>query len=227
MQHAAIISDNVEYALKLRRQLEAEDICLHIVLDKRGWYPKVERFSPQVILVNISKSFQTCVSLSREVKKIVPNAKVVIISPRYIVYQYHRAVEMGVREYFSMDIALLDAANRVASLLNKTAQSDINTCHLKHNLQVDLAAQLVSHKGKTLKLRRREQEIFFVLAAHAGHVVSREKIVQATHFGHSRTNASITVHICKLRKRLKSQIGIDPVETIHGLGYVIRKAGSV
>ena len=75
--------------------------------------------------------------------------------------------------------------------------------------------------GKRMQLPRREQRILEFLAKRHTCRVTREQIFSAA-YGLSEEDANETAvdtHLCRLRKKLKLELGYDPVSSLRHLGY--------
>ncbi|MCA3561426.1 MAG: response regulator transcription factor [Aestuariivirga sp.] len=75
--------------------------------------------------------------------------------------------------------------------------------------------------GRTLVLPRRERRILEYLAANRNRRVSRNQIFNAVYglFDEEVEESVVESHISKLRKKLRSMLGYDPIDTKRYLGY--------
>jgi two-component system, OmpR family, flagellar system response regulator FtcR len=75
--------------------------------------------------------------------------------------------------------------------------------------------------GQALKLPRREKRILEYLASNAGRRVTRRQVFDAV-YGYEddcELESVIESHISKLRKKLRCNLGYDPIESQRYLGY--------
>lgn len=81
--------------------------------------------------------------------------------------------------------------------------------------------------GQTLVLPRRERRILEYLVANRGRRVSRNQIFNAVYglFDEEVEESVVESHISKLRKKLRSVLGYDPIDTKRYLGYQIVSRG--
>ena len=77
--------------------------------------------------------------------------------------------------------------------------------------------------GASLSLPRRERRILEYLAANRSRRVSRNQIFNAVYglFDEEVEESVVESHISKLRKKLRSALGYDPIDTKRYLGYQI------
>jgi DNA-binding response OmpR family regulator len=74
--------------------------------------------------------------------------------------------------------------------------------------------------GRTNPLTARELKLAEVFAAHPGQVLTREMLLNAVwgvnYFGTTRT---LDQHVAQLRKKIAGPDGVEPIATVHGVGY--------
>ena len=88
------------------------------------------------------------------------------------------------------------------------------------NLVIDPTSRQVLLGGEELNLTRKEFDILFCLASHAGQVLSREQLYQMAWNENSAYNVDETVkaHIKSLRKKL-TPAGAEYIKNVWGIGY--------
>ena len=82
--------------------------------------------------------------------------------------------------------------------------------------------------GRVLALPRRERRILEYLVANRSRRVSRNQIFNAVYglFDEEVEESVVESHISKLRKKLRTILGYDPIDTKRYLGYQIVSRGS-
>ena len=82
--------------------------------------------------------------------------------------------------------------------------------------------------GQTLTLPRRERRILEYLVANRNRRVSRNQIFNAVYglFDEEVEESVVESHISKLRKKLRNELGYDPIDTRRYLGYQIVSRGT-
>lgn len=76
-------------------------------------------------------------------------------------------------------------------------------------------------RGETLSLPRRERRILEYLVNNRGRRVSKAQIFNSIYgiFDENVEENVVESHISKLRKKLRSQLGYDPINSVRYLGY--------
>ena len=83
-------------------------------------------------------------------------------------------------------------------------------------------------RGEPLPLPRRERRIFEYLVKNRGRRVNKTQIFNAIYgiFDDKIEENVVESHVSKLRKKLRSRLGYDPIESKRYLGYCLEGAGS-
>ncbi|GAA0796511.1 response regulator transcription factor [Faecalicatena orotica] len=86
-------------------------------------------------------------------------------------------------------------------------------------VRFDLAGKQAETDGMRIPLTKSEYEISEFLAVNHGHVFSKEQIFERV-FGYDRESdvSAITEHVKNIRAKF-SKAGIEPIETVWGIGY--------
>ena len=91
-------------------------------------------------------------------------------------------------------------------------------------VQLDTRASRVSVDGNHVKLTSHEYRLLAYLMHHAGRVVSRSEIVDHLYDqDFDRDSNTIEVFVGRLRRKL----GVDIIQTMRGLGYLVTTDGEV
>ena len=90
-------------------------------------------------------------------------------------------------------------------------------------LRIDTRARRVTLDGNPVKLTSLEYRLLAYLAHHKGRVVSRTELVEHLYDqDFDRDSNTIEVFVGRLRKKLDANL----IQTVRGLGYTPRRAGS-
>jgi two-component system, OmpR family, response regulator MprA len=91
------------------------------------------------------------------------------------------------------------------------------------DLALDPRTRLVRRGARGVELSRREFDLLALLVDHARMVLTREVIYDRVWgYGFGTTSNTLSVHVRSLRRKLES--GGEPrlIQTVHGVGYVLR-----
>ncbi len=115
---------------------------------------------------------------------------------------------------------------RVAAVVRRSlATEDPEELHRDLVVYFDGRSPMV--KGVELALPRREQRILEHLAKNLGRRITKRQLFDAVYglFDEKIDECVIEAHTSKLRKKLRNQLGYDPIDAKRYLGYRLTPAG--
>jgi len=129
--------------------------------------------------------------------------------------------DAGADDYVTKPFHVEELLARVRALLRRAAghaSSEI-VCG---SLTLDTRAGRVTVEGNPVKLTSHEYRLLSYLMHHQGRIVSRSELTEHMYDqDFDRDSNTIEVFVGRLRKKL----GVDAIQTVRGLGYVLDAAG--
>lgn len=143
---------------------------------------------------------------------------IVVISANDEIGDRIQALDAGADDFLVKPFDLEELLARVRAAMRRPA--GIAESHIVHGaLDVDLAACSVRLGGEEIKLRRREYQILVALLMRRDRVTTRQQLEETVStWDQTVESNAVEVVIHHLRKKLGDGI----IETVRGLGYVIR-----
>ncbi|MFJ9554820.1 response regulator transcription factor [Nocardiopsis sp. NPDC101807] len=153
----------------------------------------------------------------------VGDTAVIMVTARGRQRERVRGLRSGADDYVVKPLAVDELCARMEAVLRRTRRRDGGPLAIGP-LRVDRATRAVVRDGARVDLTRKEFDLLLALAAEAGAVVSRERLIlrvwRTTWPGTLRT---LEVHIGTLRAKL----GVPGlIETVRGVGYRLAEGGS-
>jgi two-component system OmpR family response regulator len=89
-------------------------------------------------------------------------------------------------------------------------------------MTLDAAARELRVDGQAVDLTRTEFDVLGLLLERPGRVQSRAQIIDRVRSDDVHiTERTIDTHVRRIRAKLRP-LGLDPIETVHGVGYKVR-----
>jgi two-component system, OmpR family, copper resistance phosphate regulon response regulator CusR len=145
-----------------------------------------------------------------------PELPVLILSARTDLPTKLRSFHLGANDYLSKPFSFDELVARVRVQLRHGTSEDASLVRVG-GLELDLARRRARVEDRVTDLSDREFRLLYHLVAHAGEVVSRERLLSEV-WGYSFDPGSNVVDVCirRLRKKLGPE---SPIETVRHAGY--------
>lgn len=151
------------------------------------------------------------------------NTPVLILSAKRSVDDRVRGLQTGGDDYLTKPFAFAELLARVQALIRR-ANGTVEPTHLTAgDISVNLLTREVVRAGQRINLQPREFALLEYLLRNAGRVVSKTMILEHVwdyHFD-PQTNV-VDVLVCRLRNKIDGDYAEKRIQTIRGLGYVLK-----
>ncbi len=143
---------------------------------------------------------------------------VLILTARDAVPDRVRGLNAGADDYVVKPVDLDELAARLRALVRRSHGQPQERL-VARDVVLDPAARSVEQAGASVNLSPREFDMLHALMLNAGRVLSREQLQQHLYsWGQEVESNTVEVHIHHLRRKLGSAL----VETVRGIGYILR-----
>ena len=149
---------------------------------------------------------------------------VLILSARDAVEDRVQGLETGADDYLVKPFAFTELLARIRALLRRGRQDEVLRLQAA-NLEMDLVTRSVRRGGAPLYLTIKEFELLEFLLRHQGQAVSREMIGRDVWHEVQRATPLdnvIDVHIARLRKKVDTGHPLRLIQTVRGVGFMLR-----
>lgn len=129
----------------------------------------------------------------------------------------------GAADYLTKPFDARELLARVAVRLREAARSPLAQVCVCGDLVMDLSARRVTAAGTVVPLTRTEYAILKLLIQNPGQVVAKSTILDRISADTPDcTESSLKTHISHLRAKLREASGKDYVESVWGIGFLLR-----
>ncbi|MFO1149268.1 MAG: response regulator transcription factor [Alsobacter sp.] len=130
--------------------------------------------------------------------------------------------DAGADDYVTKPFHMEEILARVRAVLRRAAGHATSEL-VCGPVRLDTRSNRVTVDGNPIKLTSHEYRLLAYLMHHVGRVVSRTEIVEHLYDqDFDRDSNTIEVFVGRLRKKL----GVDAIQTVRGLGYILQAPGS-
>ena len=223
MRKILIVEDEVSINDILTTSLKREGYDVMSAFTAREALIIFDGFRPDLVLLDLmlpdGKGEEVCMEIYNKTCVIMITAKSNILDKL-------NGMEIGAEDYITKPFDIREVKMRVKVALRRLdGQSNIADIRkeVQKGLFIDIEKREVKKDGEIIKLSKKEFEIIYLLYCNKQRVFSREQLLNKVwgidYYGDDRT---IDVHIRRLREKLGEEKGESIIETVFGVGYVMR-----
>jgi two-component system, OmpR family, response regulator len=216
-----VVEDDRDLNRQIVAALENAGYAVDRALDgEEGWFlGDTEPYDAVVLDIGLPKRDGVAVLESwRKAGRTMP---VLILTARDRWSEKVQGFDAGADDYVTKPFHMEEVLARLRALLRRAAGRATSEL-IAGPVRLDARAGRVTVNGVLVKLTSHEYRLLSYLMHHAGRIVSRTEIVEHLYDqDFDRDSNTIEVFVGRLRKKL----GVDIIQTLRGLGYLIGGEG--
>ncbi|WP_414043136.1 response regulator transcription factor [Macrococcus sp. EM39E] len=226
MHKILIIEDEENLARFIQLELMHESYEVGVVHDGEAGLEEAIHNDYDCILLDLMLPKINGLEVCRKLRK-VKNTPVIIITAKGDTYDKVIGLDYGADDYIVKPFDIEELLARIRVILRRN-QQPVVPVEKENILQIDemkinLDAFTVTIYDQKLELTKTEFELLKILVENKKHVLTREQILTSVWGYESEVETNVVdVYIRYLRNKLKPFQYHKLIETVRGVGYVIR-----
>jgi DNA-binding response OmpR family regulator len=179
---------------------------------------------PSLVLLEVALPDASGFDVCRELRKADAVVPVIMMSSRSDEIDVVVALEIGADDYVTKPLRIRELVARMAAHLRRTRLDSIEATGNRlefRDLIIDVNERRIYKSGREVELTHTEFDLLTFLAANAGKVLSREKILNSIWgYEYPIETRVIDVHIRNLRRKIETQPSRPYyILAVPGIGY--------
>jgi DNA-binding response OmpR family regulator len=226
MPRLLVVEDDAAIAAPLVRALRREGYDVDVVDRGAEAVEHNETTAYDLVLLDLGLPDEDGVDVCRRMRSTHPQLPIVMVTARQEELDAVVGLDAGADDYVTKPFRLAELLARVRARLRAVPEGE--TVLEAQDVRVDLGARRAWRGDEELDLTNKEFDLLALLVREAGHVVTREHIMEEVWdehwFGSTKT---LDVHVSWLRRKL----GDDPtstryITTVRGVGLRFERGGN-
>lgn len=220
--HILIIEDDEDFCREMKDFLENSLYQATALTEFDRAVPQILSLRPDLVLLDLNLPGQSGFELCAEIRK-VSDVPIIFVTGRADSMDEVTALLKGGDDYVTKPFhpsLLLAHITAVLKRTRKEAQAGAVMCH--GGAELDLARAQFCYQGQCAELTRNELKILHCLFLHPGEIVSRTELIE--YLWDSSVfidDNSLSIHVTRIRNKLKDLGLTDFIHTKRGMGYFI------
>ena len=215
-----VIDDDETVRETITVMLEQENFIPFLAADGESGLEKARSVKPQLIIADLRLPKMSGVDVCRTLRAERINTPILVLSAIGEEIDKVLLLEIGADDYVVKPFGTRELLARIRALLRRSAPG-AQTLITFSEIEVDLDRRVVTRRNEEVKLTPSEYNLLVFFLRNAGHVLSRDLILNSVWgfdcYPNTRTVDAQVVH---LRQKLEpDQAAPRHFITVHGVGY--------
>jgi two-component system OmpR family response regulator len=221
-----LVEDDLKIASFIKKGLGASGFTVDHVTDGEEGCNRalVEPYDAAIVDIMLPK--MDGLALIRKVRGDGVGTPVLILSARDAIDDRVKGLQTGGDDYLTKPFAFSELLARVQALIRRSGSTVEPTRLQAADLSVDLLSREVTRSSQRIELQPREYALLEYLIKNKERVVSKTMIMEHVwDYNFDPQTNVVEARICRLRDKIDK--GFDPklIQTIRGVGYVLKESG--
>ena len=219
MTNILIVEDEQNLARFIELELTHENYTVDIENDGKVGLDKALSKPYDLYILDLMLPNINGLEICRQIRQ-KTTTPIIIITAKSETYDKVAGLDYGADDYIVKPFDIEELLARIRAVLRRQPDKDVLDIN---GIIIDKDAFKVTVNGHQLELTKTEYDLLYVLAENRNHVMQREQILDHVWGYNSEVETNVVdVYIRYLRNKLKPFNKEKPIETVRGVGYVIR-----
>jgi DNA-binding response OmpR family regulator len=221
--HILVVEDEVKLARLLELELVQEGYTVTTAHDGLGGLTEARGGNPDLIILDWMLPGISGVEICRRLRSTGMQTPIILLTAKDEVSARIEGLDAGADDYVIKPFSLEELLARVRSNLRRQNPADADLLEFS-DLRMDRKSREVKRGDRTMELTVKEYELLEYLLSHPRQVITRDQILEKV-WGYDFMGDSniIEVYVRYLRLKLEAEGEPRLVQTVRGVGYVIRE----
>jgi len=220
MSSILYLEDDRDLAKAIQQKLK-DKYVIDLAFSATEGFEKLEENEYDLLIVDYFLNQELGADVCRKVRQNNLLIPILFLSQNSLKKDIVEMLEVGADDYLTKPFDYGELSARINALLRRRGNSTVPVLKVG-NLKLDQTSHKLISKQKSLQLSRQEYLLLEYLMMHKNQIVSRWRLYEHAWKTDDIDNSNtITSHISKLRKKVKSTFKLGLITSVYGLGYMI------
>ena len=222
-----IVEDEEKLNRMIELELKYEGYETGKALDGRTGLDMALSGGYDLVLLDIMLPGLNGLEVLRRIRKENERLPVILLTARDTTMDKVSGLDSGADDYVTKPFAIEELLARIRTALRKHAKAAAapaeENAYTVQDVRLEKDARRVLVNGTEVKLTRKEFDLLECLMEHRGKVMDRSSLLeQVWGYDFADETNSVDVVVRFLRSKIDEPYGLTLIETVRGVGYVIR-----
>ncbi len=217
-----IVEDEINLARLIELELKLEGYNVTVANDGLTGLTQARELSPDLLILDWMMPGMTGVEICRRLRATGIKSPVILLTAKEDVSDRVAGLDAGADDYVIKPFKIEELLARVRAHLRRTQEENPDLLQFA-DLTLNRRSREVFRNGRAIELTAKEFDLLDYLMTHPRQVITRDQILEKV-WGYDFMGDSniIEVYVRYLRLKLEEQQEKRLIQTIRGVGYVLR-----
>lgn len=221
-----VIEDESYISDILSTSLKSEDYLVRCAFNSKEARELLNSFNPDLALLDVNLPDESGFDLCKFINTTY-SIPIIMLTARTDIFDKVLGLELGADDYITKPFHIKEVLTRVKIALRRvdkyTSTSNKAFIPLNSIIKINYDSRLVLKSNNEVSLKPKEYDLLEFLSQNRNRVFSREEILNNVwQFNYDGDLRTVDIHITRLRHKLDSSDMKSIIETVFGVGYVMR-----
>lgn len=219
-----VVEDEPNLLSIIRKGLSENNNEVSVAMDGRTALEMIQEHNFDVVILDIMIPEINGIEICRRLRASKNFVPVLLLTALTTTENVVTGLNAGADDYMAKPFKFTELEARIAALARRANQDNKpNDTITIDDLEIDGRSKSVKRAGDTIVLTAKEFKLLYYLAKNSEMILSREKILDNVWDINFDMNTNVVdVYINYLRKKIDKPYQTNLIQTIKGLGYVLK-----
>ena len=219
-----VVEDDHAVRDALERALSFEGYAVDVARDGAVALSMIRDGGYDLIVLDVMMPHLDGLETCRRIRAGGDDVPILMLTARTAVNDRVEGLDAGADDYVAKPFSLDELLARIRALLRRSF-GDVSGIMKVDDLVIDPGARTATRDGHEMNLTKTEFDLLYLLALTPGIVIDRDRIYdEIWGIDFATTSNSLDVYIGYLRRKTEESGGSRIIQTVRGVGYVLRSS---
>ncbi len=221
--HIVVVEDEEKLARFIELELGYEDYQTSVAHDGLTGLTKIRDINPDLVILDWLMPGMTGLEVCRRLRTTGSKVPVILLTAKDDISDRVAGLDAGADDYLVKPFSIEELLARVRAHLRRTQEDDADVRQFE-DLKLDRKTREVFRGDRAIELTAKEFDLLEYLLSYPRQVMTRDRILEEV-WGYDFMGDSniIEVYIRYLRLKLEAEGEKRMIQTVRGVGYVLRE----
>lgn len=221
--HILLVEDEVKLARFVELELSFEGYQVSVANDGLSGLTMARESHPDIVILDWMLPGMSGVDICRRLRSTGEKVPIILLTAKDEVSDRVTGLDAGADDYVVKPFSIEELLARIRAHLRRNLEEDVDVLQFE-NLRLNRSTREVYRGTRKIELTAKEFDLLEHLMSHPRQVITRDRILEEV-WGYDFMGDSniIEVYIRYLRLKLEANNETRLIQTIRGVGYVLRE----